>query len=288
MKWIYTADWHIRFNKPRIRTDDYANVQYEKIKWICELANKEKAGILVAGDLFDKPICPIEWTYKYMELLMGVMDNVFTIYGQHDIHFHNPNIKRTPYGVFIVSRAIRQAKYVMDVCNFGEEVPPVSKSTHLCIHAPITKDKPPFFMEDAVSAKDFLKKHYKWEYIVSGDFHEQHVTEMDGRFLFNPGPIMRTAKDKIDFKPAVILHDDRTNEWEWIHIPIKHDVFDLDKMDQDDRTDYKDKIREFAGSIDSGSTKQNFRENVRVVIGKVKPKPPTLEILDTILEEENV
>jgi len=284
MKWIYTADWHIRFNKPRVRTDNYSETQFNKIKWICELANKENASIIVAGDIFDKPVCPIEWQYRYISLFKSVKRSIYTIYGQHDLHFHNPNINKTPYGILVIAEAIKEFGKLMDACNFGEEVPKC-KSTHLCIHAPITKDKPPFFMEDAVSAKDFLKKHLEWNYIVSGDFHEQHVTTVNGRILFNPGPIMRTAKDKVDFEPKVVFHDTETDQWEWVNIPIETDVFDFDLMDKDDKTEYKDKLREYAGNIDAGSTKQNFRENVKVVIDKVKPKDPTLEIIDNVLEE---
>lgn len=284
MKWIYSADWHIRFSNPRIRIDDYSLVQFNKIKWICEFANEMGAAILVAGDIFDKPMCPTVWQYLYAELFLSVDKGVYVIYGQHDIHFHNPNLTKTPLGVLLVSNVLKHANEVMDTCDFGGDIPECS-ARQLCIHTPITQYDPPFFMEDAVSSETFLKNNTEWNYIISGDFHEQFISVLDGKILFNPGPIMRTAKDKIGFSPKVILHDTVKKEWKWISIPIEQDVFNLDLMDKDDRTDYKDKLREFAGTLDSNSTKQNFRENLRVVINKVKPKEETLEILDTVLEE---
>ncbi len=287
MKYIYSADWHLAFKKPRIRTDDYSITQYEKAKWICQLANKKEACLVIAGDIFDKPSCPIPWLHAYISLFNTVKRKVFVIYGQHDIHFHNPDLSRTPLGVLLASGSVRNADEIYDVCNFGENIPLKSRSTHLCIHAPITKYAPPFFMEDAVSASEFLEKHTEWKYIVSGDYHEQHVTELDGRILFNPGPITRPSKDKINFIPAVIFHDTR-RDWEWIKIPCKKDVFNLDMMDKDDRTDYKQKFREFAGSIDSGSVKQNFHENLKLVINKSGVKEEALEIIDKVMEKVNV
>jgi len=285
MKKIYSADWHITFKKPRIRTDDYTYVQYDKIKFICELANKHNARLIVAGDIFDKPYCPIPWLYAYMVLFQSVKNGVYVVYGQHDLHFHNPNLGRTPIGILLAAGAVKHAGQIMDVCNFGE-VLPEQHHTHLCIHAPITQYEPPFFMEDAVSAADFLQENPEWQYVVSGDFHEQHVTEVEGRILFNPGPIMRADKGKMQMQPKVILHDDTNNEWEWIEIPIKQNIFDIDKLDADDRKDYKDRIREFANNIDVG-VKQNFRENVQLVISCMKPKDKTLEILDSIMETTN-
>lgn len=287
MKYIYSADWHIRFKNPRIRTDEYADTQYKKIAWICALANSSGASILVAGDIFDRPVCPIPWLHRYIQLFKSVEEGVYVIYGQHDIHFHNSALDRTPYGILLAAGAVKDASQIMDTVNFGEMIPDKPNTEHLCVHIPITRYEPPFFMEDAVSADQFMHENQGWKYIVSGDFHEQHVTKQDenNHVLFNPGPIMRADKSKMNFQPKVILHDTETELYEWIDIPIDQDVFDLDVADADSRTNYKDKMREFAGSLDVEGEKPNFMDNIREVIAKRKPNKATLKIIDSVMEE---
>lgn len=285
-KFIYSADWHIRFSKPRIRTDNYAETEFNKIKWICDFANDHDAAIIVAGDIFDRPVCTLGWLYRYIKLFNDVLEGIYTVYGQHDLHFHNPSLAKTPYGVLLECGAITAASEIMDVCNFGEFIPECN-SSHLVAHIPVTRYAPPFFMEDAISANDFLEQNAQWDYIVTGDFHEQHVTEVDGRILFNPGPIMRADKSKIDFKPKIILHDTDTGEWEWIDIPIEPDVFDLARLDADDKSTYKKKMKEYAENIDHSEVKRNFVENLRIVMDKVSPEKTVVDIINKALEKVN-
>lgn len=282
---IYSADWHIRFVNPRMRTDNYPFVQYQKIEWLCELANKNDAALFVAGDIFDKPVCPIPYLNLYIKLLKTVERGVYSIYGQHDIHFHNSKLDRTPYGVLLAAGALIPASRHMDVCNFGEAVPDEATDLTLMAHIPVTQYAPPFFMEDAISAADFLEQNEQWKYIVTGDFHEQHVTEIGERILFNPGPIMRADKGKMGFQPKVIIHDTNSGDWEWIDIPIEQDVFNLDVADADSRKDYKDKMREYASGLDVDGAKPNFMENMRMVIKQRKPSKEVLGIIDNIMEE---
>ncbi|MCK5344265.1 MAG: metallophosphoesterase, partial [Candidatus Heimdallarchaeota archaeon] len=55
MKYILTADWHIRDTTPRCRTDNYWMKQWNKINQVLQIAQEEDAVVLIAGDVFDKP-----------------------------------------------------------------------------------------------------------------------------------------------------------------------------------------------------------------------------------------
>ena len=274
MNLILTADWHLTSKNPRIRTDDYPFTQLKKASWICRLANDEDAAIVIAGDLFDRPSFPIPLLHTYMRLFNSVENGVYVIYGQHDLHFHNPDITRTPLGLLLEAGAVKYADHIgFDCRDYGVTLEePDSKM--LCIHAPITRYDPPFYMKDAVSAKQFLKMHPEYQFVVSGDWHESFVYEEKGAHLFNPGPIMRPSKDKVHFEPRVILLkqlNDIPYDWEWINIPIKTDVFDLDLMDKDDLAQYREEIRELAAEFDYKENTPRFWDNVDKVVAEIDP-----------------
>lgn len=284
MRLILSADWHIMSSTPRSRTDDVPMVQFNKIEWICDLANNKDAAVLVAGDIFDKPHCPLPLLYKYMALFMYVRNGVYTIYGQHDLHFHHADIARTPYGILMLSGAIKSASEIMDVCNFGDDIP--EKNSHeLCAHIPITKYEPPFYMEDAFSAKDFMLQHKEYGAIITGDFHEHHITETDDQILFNPGPILRADKSKQSVIPKVIYYDTISCEYEVFDIPIEQDVFNLDLMDKDDRSDHREKMREYANSMEVDIENADFVSNVQKLVKVMKPSDQAKKVIDEIIEE---
>jgi len=287
MRIIATGDWHIRGKGPRIRKDDYPEVQFNKIKWICKLANELDATIMVAGDVHDKPYCSLYWLNRYIYLLQTVVKGVNGIFGQHDIFYHNPVLAKTPFNTFLASGVIENPneilRYEWEGVSFGQE--PQNKRNCLLIHFPVTAKEPPFFMPDALSAKQFMDKYPEYRLIVSGDYHDHHITKYKGRLLVNPGPIMRSAKDKMSYKPSVTFVDTDTLEYKVYYIPIEEDVFDLDKIDKDDMSSYKQDIKELAQSIKFQTQGKNYSEVLQIVLDEADADKVTRKIISEIMEK---
>jgi len=288
MRIIATADWHIRGKGPRIRKDDYPEVQFRKVEWICDLANELDATIMVAGDIYDKPYCSLYWLNRYIFLLKTVKNGVGGIFGQHDIFYHNPVLDKTPFNTLLVSGAIRESSYFdyeWEDVSFGQEPQNLEESDCLLIHFPVTPKDPPFFLPDALSAKQFMDKYPKYQLIVSGDYHDHHITKYKDRLLVNPGPIMRSAKDKMDFKPSVTLIDTDTLEYKVYYIPIEGDVFDLDKVDKDDMASYKQDVKELAQNIKFQTKGKKYSEVLQIVLDEAKADKTTRNIVSEIMEK---
>ena len=226
---------------------------------------------------------------KLISILKLVKKGVFVIFGQHDIHYHNPNVVKTPLGLLLASGAVKWARYCSsDIfeCNYGEDYNK-GNAKILVIHFPITKDTPPFFMKEAKSAKQFLKEVDWADMVFSGDFHEHHVTAFGKRLLVNPGPISRAAKDKMDFIPKVVIVDQDTINYyyEVFDIPVEKDVFDLDVVDKDNVVSYKEDVRELAGTIRSSIVGAKYHEILDKVIKTTEPRAEVRTIISEIMEK---
>jgi DNA repair exonuclease SbcCD nuclease subunit len=292
MKFLVSADWHLTTKTPRIRKDNYPETQLNKVEWICNKANKLGVGLIIAGDIFDRPSYPsYPLMNKLIALLNKVESGVFVVYGQHDIHYHNPILNKTPLGLLITAGVVSPVErlYYVTAMNFGEEcVPDNDNEDWLVAHFPVTSKEPPFFMKDALSAKDFMEKYPQYSVIISGDFHEHHVTVSGKRILVNPGPICRSAKDKMNFEPSVVLveqNQGKVPKYEVFHLPIEKDVFNLDVIEKDDLNSYKEDIRNLAGNIKTSSIGRKFDENLARVMQESPPREGIRNVISKVMEE---
>jgi len=287
MKIVATADWHIRAKNPRIRNDEYAMTQYRKIKWILDLAEKKGADVAVAGDIFDAPRCPYWLLVMYIDLFKRFHKKIYVVPGQHDLHFHNPDLANTPLGALLSAKIVEipNNKGVRGV-GWEEELP--EKGSHVLLwHFPVTPEEPPFFMEDAVSAEDMMDQLESKGYglIITGDYHVAHCTLSEHCILVNPGPIMRSSKDKIDYIPKVFFYDNgMIEEYE---IPIEKDVFDLEKLEQDDRKEFSDDLKELIESFSEETKFLNYWEVVQNVAKKAKTSKDATIVLKQVEESYN-
>lgn len=292
MKYIATADWHLTGRKPRIRTDPYPETQLKKVEYICKVANeKVYCPIIIAGDIFDKPSYPISLLNKLISILKSVENGVYVVYGQHDLFYHNPDLAKTPLGTLFASEAVFPIKDLVVVprwkgFNFGEEITPIeNKQVFMTAHFPVTQYDPPFYMPDALSAKDFMDKHPSWKVIITGDYHTHHITKTKNRMLINPGPICRSSKDKMNFKPSFTIFDPNILETEVIPIPIEEKVFDLDLADKDDVVSYREDIRELAKSIKSKTVGKKFKDVLDEVVLAMKTKKSVRVRISQVMEK---
>lgn len=285
MKFLATADLHLRETIPRYRKDKYLLAQYIKIKWILDQSILHDADILIAGDLFDTPKLSYSFTNMYLEILLGYTLNIYACAGQHDLRYHVNDLDNTPMGTLIASGAItNRNKPFIQISGWGEKIPKEKKMV-LLTHRCITPKEPPFFLEDAVSASSMLRKHPQYQFIVSGDYHTPHVTQIKDRWLINPGSVMRSNKDQEEHKPRVYLIDTTKGTVEPIFIPIESasKVFDFAKMEREDKTD-KAVISDFVKAIQVKANRPNFPRILKRVVEKANPNNRVKSIIFDTME----
>lgn len=230
MKIVMLADLHIKTDNPICRLDQYFDTVMAKFKWIKETVGPD-AKILIAGDIFDtgKPQSFLKMYYVMAPLFSG---NVVTIPGNHDLSYKSMGyMNETAYGALskitgmhIEEPTILNDEYEIHPFGFGEEMehrtPVFGRKMIAMTHQFVYDKKLPFDL--GVHALDLLHKFPEYAIILSGDNHQHFIFEDAGRFLVNPGSLMRMDADQIDYKPrAVILED---GKFSLLDIPIENNV----------------------------------------------------------------
>lgn len=285
MKFIASADWHLRETSPRYRRDKFYVTQYKKIQWILDQSIFYRAPILIAGDIFNSPKAPYEFTNTYLEILMNHPFRIYACAGQHDLRYHVNSIENTPLGTLAAGGVLTlTSNDLIQISGWGAKIPKEKKRI-LLTHRCITPEAPPFFLEDAISAESMLRNHPNHQFIISGDYHVPHSTKIKERWLVNPGSVMRSNKDQENHKPRVYLIDTKENTVKPLFIPIKpaSEVFDFAKIERDDKTDQA-VISEFVKAIKVKSNRPNFPRILKQVVEKANPNDQVKSIIDNTME----
>lgn len=241
---VACGDLHVRESTPTMRTekDFFAAVVEPKLEWIVETSNKYKAPICIAGDIFDQAGVRYFVANRTAQILREAKYGIYTVPGQHDMNFHSQLLMDTPYQSLMEARVIKDVhggvrhafedKVLISGAGFGIE--PRLYSDILLAHSCITENNPPFFLEDALSADDYLRLYDQWRIIISGDYHVSHVTRKDNRILVNCGPMFRKDKTQIDVVPKAYLINIDDLSYQALFIPHRpgNEAFDLAKIER--------------------------------------------------------
>jgi len=253
---ILAADWHLRSDTPIGRTDDYFAAMEKKIDFILALSEQHECPILIAGDLGHKSQWPnwlLEWT---IEKFKGHV--IVCIPGQHDLPNHRlDQWEKAGVGVLHAAGAIELLgphdlssdffvtnTFCLHAFPYGESLYPVqpeglSLPKIALTHQMVIEGKPEWPGQEVDKAAQLLKQFPEYNLILSGDNHHAFTVEYQGRWLVNPGSMMRNTADQEDHKPRVYLWYAETNEIEPIYLPIESNVIDRTHIDniqeRDDR-----------------------------------------------------
>jgi predicted phosphodiesterase len=236
---ILCADPHIRPNVPICRTDDFFQAMSDKLDTILDLSKRHDCPILVAGDLGRRPLNNgwptwlLEWTINKFE-----GHEIICICGQHDLPNHRLDLfGKSGMGVLHAARAIEVIQrntitfkgiFNINAFHYGQEIirpKIINQFPNIAMtHQMIIENKLLFPGQEAPKGHQLLKKFPQYDLILSGDNHNAFTVEQDGRWLVNPGSMMRTTADQIDHKPRVYLWWAETNEIQAVYLPIQHGV----------------------------------------------------------------
>ena len=287
---ILCADLHLRRTVPRARTDDYFVAQERKFRFILEQAQASPP-LLVAGDIFDAAKSPQFIEQWVISLLMeyGVVPIVTP--GQHDLPNHNLlMINESSLGVLAAAGVVKVltkesgpaiiGEWAIWGCAYGEspDESMVDQARHnlLLWHQMIIKGGPLWPGQVADEAEKVLRMNEQYRIICTGDNHITHITQVGGRYLVNPGSMMRMTTAQVDHKPCVFKYDN--GNIERIFLPIEPNILDLSVTDAP-----KDKADRFGAFVEQlqggGEIGISFDDNLKRYFSDHPEEPQVQELV---------
>lgn len=224
MKVLFTADWHLRGERPRCRTDlDWLEAQRKDIAFIVEQANQKAKALYIAGDIFHLPRVSTEVVNMALAELAKSTVPVVILAGNHDLPYHSyENVERCSFGTLRRSGFLTELNgpdYPICGWAFGldKDCPSPVRVLHRLVF-PNNESRP--IEGIGQTAEEVLAEFPGNRLIVTGDYHHSFVFEgQNGRTLINPGCINIQAADMIGYHPKVVVVDTDTHTCEWLDIP---------------------------------------------------------------------
>lgn len=231
MKFILISDIHGTSKSPKARNGNIISDFYKKIRFVFDYAQKEKAHIISAGDVFDSPR-DITILYKFLFVRMKYPEVLFfTIFGQHDLYFRNKSLvtnlgilKRSKLANILNSKPYKINNINLYGCSWGEKVPEIKRKDKLnilSIHAPITYE-PLFYGHEIEKNTSWVNKH-DFDLTICGDIHRSFIlyNKQRTKAICNTGPTMRldTSSYTMQHEPKFYLYNTETKNIETVIIP---------------------------------------------------------------------
>jgi DNA repair exonuclease SbcCD nuclease subunit len=275
---IFCADLHLRSDVPICRVDNYWQAQETKLNFIISLAKKHRCPIIIAGDAGHKSEwndALLRWTIKKIEDL-----EIYLTPGQHDLPNHNLE-KWEESGVGVLESSCKnfifmskngfidlgRSLFVVFSFPFGEKIkhltPEVMNNRKIAVsHQLIIEGgKLEWPEQKAIPAQILLKEFPEYNIILTGDNHKPFVVEHQGRYVVNPGSMMRMSADQIDHKPRVYLWNAETNQVKAEYLPIDDNVIDRGHID--DPTEKDKRMKAYVEHLQKGrDISLSFEQNM--------------------------
>ena len=301
MKIILLSDLHLITENPIARIDDLTLVQWEKLNFIFDYANKNGIEhILQAGDFTDN-----KRSWNLLQQLSTYLSKqkakIYLVKGQHDSYYHDMENQKTTTGILISSGLltllnkdpIKLESFSVYGASFGEEVPIPKKSGFniLVIHSPIGLKTKNMEYEDA---KYFLKKYDYYNLILCGDIHEKFIVHDRKRIICNTGPMLRleATEYNIEHQPCFYLYDsDKTDvsmQIKSIDIPTSNGSHVLSrehiKRAQEKQISFNDFVEKVRNRSETNTI--NFEDNLKIIMKHNKTGNDVKSIIDKFITEE--
>ncbi len=315
MKLILLSDIHLSWENPVARKDNLYKVQFEKLGFVFDWAEKINATILSAADFFHRPR---SW-YLLPEVIAFLLKRqkiIYTIYGQHDTYLYSEATRDSTslgilnkYGlVKVIDNQYKQRlfledelKYIVTLfgCSYGQDVNDFElskvvdqRTKILLIHAPISTS-PLFPGHNITYADKFLEKHKEFDLILCGDIHQSFIIEKQGRFIVNCGPMLRREATEYNYKhkPHFLVYDTEARTIDKVIIPheMASKVLSREHIIQEEQTELM--LEDFIESIKETHPELKSKKNVSFVVNlwefikQNNIEQDVVDILSEVMEE---
>lgn len=280
MKIIFLSDLHLSWDSPVARIDkDFVEMQFQKLDFVFDYAQKHDCVVLQAGDFFETP--------RSWHLLSRVFDflkkyfsvKVFSIFGQHDMYMRLEDTATTNLGVLEKSNYVKILnKYPVRIqdnvfvygCSWGQKIPKVKEDglNIFVIHATIAEDAL-WHGQEYMNAEKFLEKNKDFDIILCGDIHRKFLIEKKGRYILNTGPLVRRSADEYNYshKICFYVYDTNYSKIKEVIIPHKFAKEVLSRNHIEREQEIEILLEEFISSIKSeGIYDVDLLENLKKFI----------------------
>ena len=303
MKFIFLSDLHLSWESSVARLDkNFVEMQFEKLKFVFDYAQKHDCVICQAGDFFDKPR---SWLLlpRIIDFLKSYPDvNVYSIFGQHDMYMRSDDASSTNLGVLEKSGLIKILKDFpwvypgqdLDIygCSWDQDVPEIKrKASHfniLVIHAPIAENAL-WHGHEYMDAEKFLEKNKDFDIILCGDIHRKFCIKKNGRCILNTGPLIRRSADEYNFthKPCFFVYNTEKTEMKEVIIPHKsaEEILSRDHIERGEESEVL--LDDFISSIkNEGIYEVDLSENMKKFMKENNISGNVNAIISRVMSEE--
>ena len=278
---ILMSDPHLREDTPICYTGDYQKDQWFAIDFVSDLQKRYSCPVVCGGDLYDfwKPSPNL-----LRETILHIPNQFYSIAGQHDLPQHSMNlIYKSGISVLEAARKLT----ILPGCHWGQEPTEPSliiKGKQILVwHKMNYQGKKPWPGCTDPMAASLLRKYTDWDIICTGDNHKTFSESFEGRWLVNPGSLMRMDADQIDHRPCVYLWFAEDNTIEQVFIPIEQGVISREHLEREAERDGR--IDAFVSRLDDDwEAALSFEQNVETFKQTNQVRTSVMEIVYKSLE----
>lgn len=306
MKFLLSADWHLRLDLPRCRVDeDWFGTQKKVVQAILTEAKKRKLDIYCVGDVFNTSVVQEQLkNWLINELKLWEKETGLKIYflaGNHDLPYHSlENIERSSIGILTKVFGFIPNTMEQFAPQFGQEhevdwteKEPIILFTHQLTFEVETdrpyagKDSQGNLIKIGKTAQDLLDEFPSTKWIFTGDNHGAFHYQNGSRYVVNPGCITRQAVDFIDYKPSIFAVDTDLETVEAIYLPDTEPMVTDQYIKEENAR--SDRIESFVSTIQKqGKVTLNFIENLQAKIGLPDISKEVRTMTEEIIEEVKI
>lgn len=239
MRFICTADWHLRATRPRCRIDnDWIETQMLALSQLVKISREKDAPIIVVGDLFHSNSDTSFECISMVQKLADVLGELYILAGNHDLPYHSSeNIDKSAIGILLKSENVfpiseffkkwhwnTDEKIRYSASNFDEKDNENAEIVFKHVLTIPEEEKPSFV--DCETPETLLEKFPNAKWIFTGDYHRNFHYEKKGRHVVNSGCLIRQVSDFKDYQCGVYFVDTDKNIVEFIFIIDNEELID--------------------------------------------------------------
>lgn len=271
MKFIFTADWHLRGDKPRCRLDEnWIETQRQAIRFVVEQANVRNLPIFIGGDIFHTPRVSTEVLNMVIVELKKCVARAYILAGNHDLPYHSYQLRNTS-SIGVLSECFIELSSIIGIDDCGINAKPFALDdpsnpeklviSHQLVF-PNEKARPMGCKELGRIPEEVLEQFPHADFVCVGDYHHKFFYLSDsGRCVLNPGCLIRQVADMKDYKCSIVVVDTEARTVEWIDVPDDYELVTDEYLREEEAKE--DSISAFVEAIRGGkAVNLDFRANL--------------------------
>jgi DNA repair exonuclease SbcCD nuclease subunit len=287
MKFLVTADLHLRYDQPVSRLDpDWGQTQRDMLQFIVNTANQNGADIVITGDVYNSAIVPARVSTLFLEEMRKCTHMVCVMAGNHSLIYHREeNADESSIGAlkYVGGNIVyMEATEMKEEGRFEHSAVLCKDPSIVMVHTLTFKDEIPFGAA-ATTARELLAKYKDADILFLGDNHTGFIYEENGRYAINPGaPILQSAA-MIGYKPRVYIVDTDTMSIEAVSVPHSAEYLKSDHLEEKQKKD--ERITAFIETIKKGNkVSLSFEDNLKIAL--VGLDKSIIDVVEELFAEE--